>query len=345
MPSQPESKRPWFKFFPTDWQADSSLRICSLAARGLWIELLALMHQSEPYGHLLIRGNPPNDDQLARLTASTPASIRTCMNELEHAGVFSRDQNGVIFSRRMVRDYLVSEEGRKFGSMGGNPKLGKTPKAKDNRKVNPPHNPTVKRGVNPPVIPKDTQGVKPDDNPTLLGEDIPPDKGMDNPHAHASDARGQSPEAINHIPESEEDEIISPEAARAKPVVEIISLFDDCIAEVYGENMRRPWPHGDDSAHAREFLKAGADIELCRQVFLKHLHVFKRKDKHPISSLAYFRTAIPDAVKDRAYYHNHQTQEITHDPASHHHPPREPRPRSGHDAFTEALVEVVSERK
>ena len=147
MPSQPDSKRPWFKFFPTDWQADSSLRICSLTARGLWIELLALMHQSDPYGHLLIRGKPPTDEQLALLTATRQESIRTCLSELEQAGVFSRNDDGVIYSRRMVRDYLVVEESRKNGALGGNPKLAKPSKGKDNRKVNPPRNPTLKAGV------------------------------------------------------------------------------------------------------------------------------------------------------------------------------------------------------
>ena len=50
------SKRPWMKFYPADWRAEPSLRFTSLAARGLWIEMLALMHEATPRGSLLVKG-------------------------------------------------------------------------------------------------------------------------------------------------------------------------------------------------------------------------------------------------------------------------------------------------
>lgn len=37
---------PWLKFYPTDWRSDPALKMCSLAARGLWIEMIALMHEA-----------------------------------------------------------------------------------------------------------------------------------------------------------------------------------------------------------------------------------------------------------------------------------------------------------
>ena len=43
-------KRPSFQFYPGDWQANVKLRRCSLAARGAWIEVLCLLHGSDPYG-------------------------------------------------------------------------------------------------------------------------------------------------------------------------------------------------------------------------------------------------------------------------------------------------------
>jgi len=51
-------KQPWLKFFPSDWRADPALRMCSLAARGLWIEMLCLMHEARPHGSLLVNGKP-----------------------------------------------------------------------------------------------------------------------------------------------------------------------------------------------------------------------------------------------------------------------------------------------
>ena len=61
-------RQPWMKFYPTDWQADGELGACSLTARGLWIELISLMHRSEKYGFLLISGRLPTPRALSLLT-------------------------------------------------------------------------------------------------------------------------------------------------------------------------------------------------------------------------------------------------------------------------------------
>jgi hypothetical protein len=43
---------PAFQFYPGDWLRSKNLRRCSLEARGAWIEVLCLMHDSEEYGVL-----------------------------------------------------------------------------------------------------------------------------------------------------------------------------------------------------------------------------------------------------------------------------------------------------
>lgn len=45
-------KRPSFQFYPADWRNNAKLRRCSWAARGVWIELMGLMHDSDEYGLL-----------------------------------------------------------------------------------------------------------------------------------------------------------------------------------------------------------------------------------------------------------------------------------------------------
>jgi hypothetical protein len=45
-------KRPSFQFYPADWRNNAKLRRCSWAARGAWIELLGLLHDSDDYGVL-----------------------------------------------------------------------------------------------------------------------------------------------------------------------------------------------------------------------------------------------------------------------------------------------------
>lgn len=45
-------KRPAFQFYPADWRNNAKLRRCSWGARGVWIELMGLMHDSDHYGVL-----------------------------------------------------------------------------------------------------------------------------------------------------------------------------------------------------------------------------------------------------------------------------------------------------
>jgi hypothetical protein len=117
------TSQPWMKFFPSDWRSDQALRVCSLAARGLWIEMLCVMHTATPYGHLLINGSPVSDTQLAMLAGTSPNQITALVGELELAGVFSRTSKGVIYSRRMTRDEKKAVLARKNGKAGGNPNL------------------------------------------------------------------------------------------------------------------------------------------------------------------------------------------------------------------------------
>ena len=115
--------RPWLKFYPSDWRSDPKLRMCSVAARGLWIELIAIMHEAEPYGHLLINGNAPTERQIAGLCGCTERQAKEWMAELKDAGVYSLTDNLVVYSRRMVRDREKEEQDKANGKSGGNPSL------------------------------------------------------------------------------------------------------------------------------------------------------------------------------------------------------------------------------
>lgn len=152
------TKRPAFQFYPGDWRTDNGLRLCSLVARGLWIEMMAIMHEGEPYGHLTVQGRPISVDMLARLVGEGPTVIKRAMKDLEDNDVFSRTDEGVIFSRRMVRDEeirnaraaggsLGKEHGRKgasHGAKGGRPRKEKTPLDETGRGVilPPPSSPS-----------------------------------------------------------------------------------------------------------------------------------------------------------------------------------------------------------
>jgi hypothetical protein len=128
-----DKKQPWFKFYPSDWSGDRKLHMCSIGARGLWIEMVCVMHEADPYGYLITDGKPVTNRQIASLAGISLAECGRYLMELESAGVYSRAENKTIYSRRMVRDKAKAEKDRENGKGGGNPNLI----AEDNGGVNP----------------------------------------------------------------------------------------------------------------------------------------------------------------------------------------------------------------
>lgn len=102
----------WSKFFWRDWSADKALHPCSLAAKGFWIEMLCIMHEGCPVGHLTLGGKPATLRQMAANACCTEKEAAKYVAELEDAGVLSRTENGTIYCRRMVKDAAASEAGR-----------------------------------------------------------------------------------------------------------------------------------------------------------------------------------------------------------------------------------------
>ena len=126
---------PWMKFYPADWRSDPQLRLCSIGARGLWIEMLSIMHEADKYGYMIIADMPLTIEQVSILAGVPLDETGELVLELEKAKVFSRDRNGTIYSRRMVSDAKKAARSRENGKKGGNPSLGKQ---KDNSEwVNP----------------------------------------------------------------------------------------------------------------------------------------------------------------------------------------------------------------
>ena len=116
-------KRPSFQFYPGDWLNDAALRTCSVAARGLWIEMLCLMHQGSDYGYLKVNHRPILPVNLSRISGATLEETEGYLDELAKAGVYAVDGDGCIYSKRMIRDENIREKRASGGVLGGNPAL------------------------------------------------------------------------------------------------------------------------------------------------------------------------------------------------------------------------------
>lgn len=160
-------KRPAFQFYPADWRKDSALQSCSLQARGLWIELVCVMHECDQYGHLSINNKPMNTAQIARLVGESEKVVKALLGELDDAGVFSTSEEGCIYSRRMVKDEHLRNIRADAGRLGGNPNLLKQ---KDNQTVNQDD----KQSLTPSSSSSSSTSVKEEPKGSVSADKLPP---------------------------------------------------------------------------------------------------------------------------------------------------------------------------
>lgn len=145
-------KAPAFQFYANDYASDNKLAQVSLSAQGLWVRMLCAMWVSDRQGYLVFTsaGKAPSVSQIAITCRSTEAETEKALKELEAYEVFSRTEEGVIYSRRMLRDIEFKKQAIASGKTGGNPLLKhhKTLNGNHNGKVNGHSLEGVKGGVN-----------------------------------------------------------------------------------------------------------------------------------------------------------------------------------------------------
>jgi len=156
---KPEESLPWAKWFWRDWLSDTALRMCSSSARGVWADVLCLMGQSEPPGYLLHNGRTLTIEEISRLIGTPTDELTQGLAELETHGVFSRNRDGVPYSRRIVREAQRRQRNQENGRKGGNPNFrGRQAKSEVGY---PTPNPGVSTDQKPPV----EANRNPPDNP------------------------------------------------------------------------------------------------------------------------------------------------------------------------------------
>lgn len=126
--------KPSFQFYPGDWLKEPSLSRCSLAAQGAAIRLLCYMHESEPRGVLSW-----TDDEISAVLGHSDV-----LGELLAKGVFSRNSDGWVCSRRFVREAQLTEVRAESGRLGG--RISKR-KAKAKQNVSKPPQGGIKGGL------------------------------------------------------------------------------------------------------------------------------------------------------------------------------------------------------
>ena len=90
--------------------------------RGIWFEILMLMHDSEQRGKLMLNGKPYPIDAIANIANSEKAKVNLAITKILTYGVAEIDAGGFIFNRRMLRDESFRMSRVFNGKKGGRPK-------------------------------------------------------------------------------------------------------------------------------------------------------------------------------------------------------------------------------
>lgn len=104
-----KARAPAIQLYFRDWMSHPGLRMCEIAARGLWTDMMCIMAEGTPYGYLAVNGKGILPAALARRVGESLPDVERWLTQLEEHEVFARDEHKVIYSPRMVRAELLRQ--------------------------------------------------------------------------------------------------------------------------------------------------------------------------------------------------------------------------------------------
>ena len=108
------SKLPYMQFYPDQWMTEAGLRACSLAARGLWMDLLCHMWKATERGVLKTGKQVWGLAEIANAVSVDPKTAQDLLSDLLlHDVTERRKKDGALICRRMVREEKVRKQTRK----------------------------------------------------------------------------------------------------------------------------------------------------------------------------------------------------------------------------------------
>ena len=112
------AKQPAFMFYTGDWLKDPQLRRCSAAARGIWMDLLCLMHEMPTRG--VLRDETGAVWSIEDVVNSIGGCTAEMVGELIDKRVLKKShRRGTLFCARMLREAVVSRRRARSGKQGG----------------------------------------------------------------------------------------------------------------------------------------------------------------------------------------------------------------------------------
>src|SRR5687768_11329363 len=118
----PRDKKPYYRWYPGDFRRDAAVQSCPWNVRSIWKDMLDLMHDGEPRGHLTAGGVPIRTGKELAIAIGGGIPAKLCQSAIDMVKakrICGVTAEGVIFSRRMVRDEATDEARAEGGVKGG----------------------------------------------------------------------------------------------------------------------------------------------------------------------------------------------------------------------------------
>lgn len=120
------TNQPYIPLYVRDWLTSNKLKVCSLPAHGLMINIMCVMHKEDEYGTLSLKRNFKRDEDvrfnfasyLARLLPFNEAEILPSLQELLDEQILYMDDD-CLYCNRMINDAKRSKTNANNGSEGG----------------------------------------------------------------------------------------------------------------------------------------------------------------------------------------------------------------------------------
>lgn len=117
---------PAFPFYFGDWRKAGEIRALDLGVRMIWFEMLGFMWESTERGYLTLNGKPVSNSVITKMLGIDITTFEQALQQMEEFNVFSRREDGAIYSRKMVRDEEIRLVKSASGKQGMKKRYEKT---------------------------------------------------------------------------------------------------------------------------------------------------------------------------------------------------------------------------
>jgi hypothetical protein len=95
----------YIPLYVSDWRGNAKLARCSMAAHGVWINLLCIMADADECGVLVVDGEVWGDEEIVGVIGGNRKVVLNALNELRVRKVLrQRKSDGAYYSSRLMRE-------------------------------------------------------------------------------------------------------------------------------------------------------------------------------------------------------------------------------------------------